>query len=223
MQASLLTNLMLPLALGVIMLGLGLGLTVEDFRRVARYPRAVLVGLALQTLLLPWVAFGLALAFRLPPELAVGLMLLAEYAHMITTSFLMVILFWGGWSFFGLENVGQGTVWEVLVRFAILGTKMFAFVFLFLLVRWTIPRFRFDQLMGLAWKVMIPLAILHMLAAMIVRQFELPLWTLTLLSVGLFVAAGLIAARSGGPNNRPRKLARPLPIGVPEGVTYVPR
>ena len=77
MQATLLTNLMLPLALGVIMLGLGLGLTVEDFRRVARYPRAVLVGLALQTLLLPWAAFGLALAFRLPPELAVGLMLLA--------------------------------------------------------------------------------------------------------------------------------------------------
>jgi BASS family bile acid:Na+ symporter len=77
MQATLLTSLMLPLALGVIMLGLGLGLTVEDFRRVARYPRAVLVGLALQTLLLPWVAFGLALAFRLPPELAVGLMLLA--------------------------------------------------------------------------------------------------------------------------------------------------
>ncbi|WP_372015479.1 bile acid:sodium symporter family protein [Pseudoxanthomonas sp. 10H] len=77
MQASLLTNLMLPLALGVIMLGLGLGLTVEDFRRVARYPRAVLVGLALQTLLLPWVAFALALALRLPPELAVGLMLLA--------------------------------------------------------------------------------------------------------------------------------------------------
>ncbi|UNK56640.1 bile acid:sodium symporter family protein [Pseudoxanthomonas daejeonensis] len=77
MQATLLTNLMLPLALGVIMLGLGLGLTVEDFRRVARYPRAVLVGLALQTLLLPWVAFALALAFRLPPELAVGLMLVA--------------------------------------------------------------------------------------------------------------------------------------------------
>ena len=70
MQATLLTNLMLPLALGVIMLGLGLGLTVEDFRRVARYPRAVLVGLALQTLLLPWAAFGLALTFRLPPELA---------------------------------------------------------------------------------------------------------------------------------------------------------
>lgn len=77
MQASLLTNLLLPLALGVIMFGLGLGLTGEDFRRVARYPRAVLVGLGLQTLVLPWVAFALALGFGLPPELAVGLMLLA--------------------------------------------------------------------------------------------------------------------------------------------------
>lgn len=77
MQAGLLTNLLLPLALGIIMLGLGLGLAGEDFRRVARYPRAVLVGLGLQTLLLPWVAFALALGFGLSPELAVGLMLLA--------------------------------------------------------------------------------------------------------------------------------------------------
>lgn len=77
MQSSLLSNLLLPLALGVIMFGLGLGLALADFRRVARYPRAVLVGLLLQVGVLPWVAFALALAFRLPPELAVGLMLLA--------------------------------------------------------------------------------------------------------------------------------------------------
>src|SRR5690554_1809160 len=77
MQATLVTNVLLPLALGVIMLGLGLGLTIDDFRRVARYPRAVLVGLLLQTGVLPWAALAIALAFRLPPELAVGLMLLA--------------------------------------------------------------------------------------------------------------------------------------------------
>lgn len=77
MQASLLTTLLLPLALGVIMFGLGLGLTTDDFRRVARYPRAVLLGLLLQTGVLPWVALALAMLFRLPPELAVGLMLLA--------------------------------------------------------------------------------------------------------------------------------------------------
>jgi NADH-quinone oxidoreductase subunit H len=157
-------------------------------------------------------------------SMKLGLMLLAEYAHMITTSFLMAIVFWGGWSLFGLENLAErGSLAETLIRFAILGGKMFCFVFLFLLVRWTIPRFRFDQLMGLAWKVMIPLAILHLLAAMVVRQFGLPLWVLTLASVGLFVAAGLIAVRSGGPNNRPRKYTRPLPAGLPEGVTYVPR
>lgn len=77
MQSSLLTTLLLPLALGVIMLGLGLGLTIDDFKRVARYPRAVLTGLFLQMGILPWIAFGLALLFGLPPELAVGLMLLA--------------------------------------------------------------------------------------------------------------------------------------------------
>lgn len=77
MQATLVTNVLLPLALGVIMLGLGLGLVIDDFRRVARYPRAVLVGLFLQTGVLPWAALAIALAFRLPPELAVGLMLLA--------------------------------------------------------------------------------------------------------------------------------------------------
>ena len=69
MQATLLTNLFLPLALGVIMLGLGLGLSVADFRRVATYPRAVLIGLTLQVLVLPWVAFALALGLDLPPEL----------------------------------------------------------------------------------------------------------------------------------------------------------
>ncbi|TDV48738.1 bile acid:sodium symporter family protein [Actinophytocola oryzae] len=67
----------LPFALGVVMLGLGLGLTVDDFLRVGRQPRAVLVALLCQVVLLPVVCFGLALAFRLPPELAVGMMLLA--------------------------------------------------------------------------------------------------------------------------------------------------
>jgi len=77
MQATLLSNVLLPLALAVVMLGLGLGLTLADFRRVAAMPKPVIVGLTLQTLVLPGVAFLLAQAFNLPPELAVGLMLLA--------------------------------------------------------------------------------------------------------------------------------------------------
>jgi NADH-quinone oxidoreductase subunit H len=154
-------------------------------------------------------------------SMKLGLMLLSEYAHMVTTSFLMSILFWGGWSFFGLENATGSDYWNAAIRVAILGTKMFAFIFLFLLVRWTIPRFRFDQLMSLAWKVMIPLAILNLLCAMIVRQFNLTPWVLTATSVLLFVAAGALAVRYGGPNNA-RRLVR-APRGLPAGVTYVPR
>ncbi len=71
------TDVLMPIALGVIMLGLGLSLTLDDFRRVVVYPRAVVVGLACQTLLLPLACFGVAKVFALPPELAVGLMLLA--------------------------------------------------------------------------------------------------------------------------------------------------
>lgn len=77
MEDSSLLTVLLPIALGIIMFGLGLGLTVADFRRVARYPRAVLVALVCQLLLLPAVCFGLVLLFDLPPALAVGMMLLA--------------------------------------------------------------------------------------------------------------------------------------------------
>lgn len=76
-MGGFLTDVLMPVALGVIMLGLGLSLTLEDFRRVVSYPRAAFIGLFSQIVLLPGVAFGLAKAFGLPPELAVGLVLLA--------------------------------------------------------------------------------------------------------------------------------------------------
>lgn len=77
MQANVFTAVLLPVALGVIMLGLGLSLTLADFKRVIVYPRAVLVGLFCQTILLPAACYFIAKAFNLRPELAVGLMLLA--------------------------------------------------------------------------------------------------------------------------------------------------
>ncbi len=77
MENSILTTLLLPISLGVIMLGLGLSLTVHDFTRVARYPKAVLVGLFIQMFVLTLACFGITILFRLPPELAVGMMLLA--------------------------------------------------------------------------------------------------------------------------------------------------
>ena len=76
-QQSLVTAVFLPIALGIIMLGLGLSLTLADFRRVVVYPRAVIIGLVCQMLILPVVCFGIAKYSGLPPELAVGLMLLA--------------------------------------------------------------------------------------------------------------------------------------------------
>ncbi len=77
MQDNSLLTVIMPIALGVIMLGLGLSLTIADFKRVVVYPKAVVVGLLCQMILLPLVCFGVAKGFGLPPELAVGLMLLS--------------------------------------------------------------------------------------------------------------------------------------------------
>jgi BASS family bile acid:Na+ symporter len=70
-------SLLLPFAIGIIMFGLGLSLTLGDFARVLRYPRAVVVGLVVQTVLLVGVAYGVTQAFALPVALAIGMMLLA--------------------------------------------------------------------------------------------------------------------------------------------------
>ena len=77
MTADPLLTFFLPAALGIIMLGLGLSLSLADFARVAKFPKPVLIGLACQLLLLPLACFFLAKMFGLAPALAVGLMLLA--------------------------------------------------------------------------------------------------------------------------------------------------
>jgi BASS family bile acid:Na+ symporter len=77
MSATFITTVIMPFALGIIMLGLGLSLTLDDFKRVVQYPRAVFIGLFCQMILLPAVCFFIALAFGLSSSLAVGLMLLS--------------------------------------------------------------------------------------------------------------------------------------------------
>ncbi|MBB4904214.1 bile acid:sodium symporter family protein [Actinophytocola algeriensis] len=77
MNSSTATTVFLPVALGIVMLGLGLSLTVADFTRVVRYPKATIVALGCQILVLPAVCLGLVLLFDLDPVLAVGMMLLA--------------------------------------------------------------------------------------------------------------------------------------------------
>lgn len=77
MESNVLTAVLMPIALGVIMLGLGLSLTLADFKRVVLMPKPVFIGLLCQMLLLPVVCFAIATGFDLPPALAVGLMLLS--------------------------------------------------------------------------------------------------------------------------------------------------
>jgi bile acid:Na+ symporter, BASS family len=77
MENSLVLTIFLPLSLGVIMLGLGLALTLGDFRNVLKAPKAVLVALVCQTLILPLACLALIYLFDLEPALAVGMMLLA--------------------------------------------------------------------------------------------------------------------------------------------------
>ncbi|MEM8610853.1 MAG: bile acid:sodium symporter family protein [Cyanobacteria bacterium P01_H01_bin.105] len=77
MESSFLTAVFLPLALFIIMLGMGLGLTIADFKRILVDPKAVILGLIAQLMLLPFVGFVLISFFSLNPELAVGVMILA--------------------------------------------------------------------------------------------------------------------------------------------------
>ncbi|MBI5687418.1 MAG: NADH-quinone oxidoreductase subunit H [Verrucomicrobia bacterium] len=86
---------------------------------------------------------------------------MAEYTSMIAASALMVTLFLGGWS---LPFVpATGGVLVGLAHICIFLAKLFALLFFFIWVRWTLPRFRYDQLMGLGWKVFLPLALLNVL------------------------------------------------------------
>ena len=77
MESSFLTTVFLPLALFIIMLGMGLGLTLNDFKRVFVEPKAVILGLIAQLIVLPIIGFLLAMIFPLSPELAVGVMIIA--------------------------------------------------------------------------------------------------------------------------------------------------
>jgi NADH-quinone oxidoreductase subunit H len=122
------------------------------------------------------------------------LFFVGEYTHIITISFLTAILFFGGWHFPLIAEADSAYTGAWLVKLAVLMTKVLASVFLIMLIRWTLPRFRFDQLMELSWKVFIPLSLANVVIVMTVLQFGWNRWWLPLLSLGLFVLSGIIAA-----------------------------
>jgi NADH-quinone oxidoreductase subunit H len=86
---------------------------------------------------------------------------IAEYANIITASALMVTLFFGGWDIpiTTWDSTGAPHWTKTLATGAMFSLKVFLFVFLYIWVRWTLPRFRYDQLMALGWKILLPLAL----------------------------------------------------------------
>ena len=90
-----------------------------------------------------------------------SLFFIAEYCNMITASALMATLFFGGWDipFTLWDNIAPHTIWKTLLTLLAFAVKTSFFLFLYMWIRWTLPRFRYDQLMSLGWKFMLPLAL----------------------------------------------------------------
>lgn len=158
-MGSALTTIGLPVALGIIMFGLGLSLTPGDFARVVKQPKAVILALLCQLVLLPVICFGLVLLFQLPPILAVGMMMLAASPGG-TTANLYSHLFRGDVAL----NISLTAVNSVI-----------AVVTLPLITNLAIIYFQpFDDQLGMQWSKVIEvfaIVLLPVVLGMIVRRF----------------------------------------------------
>ena len=117
---------------------------------------------------------------------------LAEYINTFAIAALTVILFFGGWSGPGLSGE-WGIIWFLV--------KVYLVILVIFWVRGTFPRLRIDQLMGFAWKVMVPLSFLSVVMTAIYQFYEWPAWTLTIMSsAGLLIVGFIIFKRMTGPS-----------------------
>lgn len=96
-------------------------------------------------------------------SMKLGFYLFSEYINMFVSSVIMATLFFGGYDIPFINEADYNQNWMALFGILMLMTKVVCFIFLFMWVRWTIPRFRYDQLMNLGWRVLIPLALVNML------------------------------------------------------------
>jgi len=103
-------------------------------------------------------------------SMKLGFYLFAEYINMFVSSAVMATLYFGGYNYPGMDWVllHTGPVIGPLIGTVVFFAKIFTFIFFFMWVRWTIPRFRYDQLMHLGWKGLIPLAIANIIITGIV-------------------------------------------------------
>lgn len=100
-----------------------------------------------------------------------ALFFLSEYANVIVSSAVITTLFLGGWQFPYLQNFGLSPFLTGLLQILTFCLKVAFMIFFFIWVRWTVPRFRYDQLMNLGWKVMLPLAFINIVATAVILAF----------------------------------------------------
>jgi NADH-quinone oxidoreductase subunit H len=92
-------------------------------------------------------------------SMKMGFYLFAEYVSLFTSSAVISVLFFGGFNFPGMDNFSGNTL--ALLGLGAMFAKTFFFVFVFMWIRWTLPRFRFDQLMHLGWKILLPMGLFN--------------------------------------------------------------
>ncbi|KGE14889.1 NADH-quinone oxidoreductase subunit NuoH [Sphingobacterium deserti] len=92
-------------------------------------------------------------------SMKLGLYMFSEYINMFVSSALMAALYFGGYNFPFMNDLGLSQNWITILGVIAFFIKIFGFIFFFMWIRWTLPRFRYDQLMNLGWKMLIPLAI----------------------------------------------------------------
>jgi NADH-quinone oxidoreductase subunit H len=145
------------------------------------------------------------------------LFLIAEFLHMVVAAFLIVMLFFGGWQFWGMPVPADGIIsWPVaLLRIFVLVTKVMVVILFFMLIRWSWPRFRFDQLMNMAWKIMLPLGLVNLVAVAAMVEYQhtrelegtsTSVWLLVAIGWGVALVAWILAALFSPlhTDNRPR-------------------
>ena len=96
-------------------------------------------------------------------SMKLGFYLFAEYINMFVSSAIMSTLYFGGYHIPFIEKSGLSSNWVTILGTAFLFFKIFMFILLFMWVRWTLPRFRYDQLMKLGWKILLPLSLLNLI------------------------------------------------------------
>ena len=130
-----------------------------------------------------------------------GLFFLGEYAAMISVSALITTLFLGGWNFPGVPTEATNLFWG-LVQIGVFCAKVFAIMVFFVWIRWTLPRFRYDQLMNLGWKGFLPLALLNIFVTAVLLMMNLSLVvSFVVLSGGILASAALLFGVISKPAN----------------------